>query len=99
MLFHVKQLLKSHQRLPSHQQDLTAGFSLVFTYHQGRQDNCKFSSKIVACEANGDLAKDFPHQQSIRNLGADSGSVLFGIFLFEKDVGHGHKIVEVSIRD
>ena len=56
--------------------------------HQGRGDDGDLSAKVVASQANNDLANDFADQQGIGNLGTDS----CGILLFErfpkKHVGH-----------
>lgn len=43
---------------------------------------------------NNHLADDFSHKQRIRHARADSRSILLGVLLLEKDVGHSPVVLK-----
>ena len=58
-------------------------------YHGRCEDNSNFSTKVIAGQADGDLADDLTDEQGVGDLSADRGGVLLWILFPQEDVGHG----------
>jgi hypothetical protein len=60
--------------------------------HRGEY-NCRLSSKIVACQADGQLPQNGSNEQGVGYASANDRRVLRRILFFKENVAHCHEVV------